>query len=306
MKQSLSVVVPVFNEESCIQVFYEELVASLMEYSVYEIVFVDDGSSDRSWQILCGMAAKDQRVKAIRLTRNFGHQIAVMAGLEKASCDAIAIIDADLQDPPSLIPEMHNLIHGEVDMVYGRRVVREGESIFKKLSAKLFYRIFRKLVPFEVPLDTGDFRIVSKRVRDQIVSMNEQDPFLRGLFALTGFGATPFDYVRNARFAGKSKYNLRRMFSLASNAVITFSDFPFRIFTKLSLFLLFVASIAGVWAIFLAITGDAISGWLSIFALVLFLGSLNIVFSAVIGTYLLQSLKASRARPRYFVSQEIN
>jgi polyisoprenyl-phosphate glycosyltransferase len=306
MRKSLSVVVPVFNEEECIEVFYNELVSSLSAYSKWELIFVDDGSYDRSWTILKKIASKDRRVKVIRLTRNFGHQIAVMAGLEKASCTAIAIIDADLQDPPSLLPDMHKLICDEVDIVYGRRIVREGESAFKKLSAKAFYRAFRKLVPFDVPLDTGDFRVVSRRVRDHVVSMNEQDPFLRGLFALTGFGSIPFDYVRNPRFAGNSKYTLRRMLSLASSAVITFSDFPFRIFTKLSLFLLSVASIAGIWAICLAITGEAISGWLSIFALVLFLGSLNIVFSAIIGSYVLQALKASRGRPRYFVSQELN
>ena len=183
----LSVVVPVFNEEDCIDEFFAELFRSLNGFDSWEVIFVDDGSSDSSWIKIEKLAKQNQKVRGIRLTRNFGHQIAVSAGLEQARFDSIAIIDADLQDPPSLLPKMYALLSADVDIVYGKRSNRKGESVFKKISAKVFYRIFRMLVPFEIPIDTGDFRIISKKVKDHVIAMNEQDPFLRGLFALTGY-----------------------------------------------------------------------------------------------------------------------
>lgn len=305
-RRRLSVVVPVFNEEDCIEEFYLETYKSLRGFNSWEIVFVDDGSSDSSWFKIAKLAKQNRNVKAIRLTRNFGHQIAVSAGLERTNFETIAIIDADLQDPPSLLPKMYELMSADVDIVYGKRLNRRGESAFKKSTAKLFYRIFRLLVPFEIPIDTGDFRIISRKVKDHVVAMNEQDPFLRGLFALTGYSSIPFEYERQPRRAGESKYNLRKMLSLAINAILTFSDFPLRLFTKISLFLLFLAILGGGWAITLSVTGGATSGWLSIFSLVLFLGSLNIILSAIVGAYVLQAVKASRRRPQYFISQTIN
>lgn len=305
-RRRLSVVVPVFNEEDCIEEFFLETYKSLRGFNSWEIVFVDDGSSDSSWFKIAKLAKQNRNVKAIRLTRNFGHQIAVSAGLERTNFETIAIIDADLQDPPSLLPKMYELMSADVDIVYGKRLNRRGESAFKKSTAKLFYRIFRLLVPFEIPIDTGDFRIISRKVKDHVVAMNEQDPFLRGLFALTGYSSIPFEYERQPRRAGESKYNLRKMLSLAINAILTFSDFPLRLFTKISLFLLFLAILGGGWAITLSVTGGATSGWLSIFSLVLFLGSLNIILSAIVGAYVLQAVKASRRRPQYFISQTIN
>lgn len=302
----LSVVVPVFNEEDCIDEFFAELFRSLNGFDSWEVIFVDDGSSDSSWIMIEKLARQNQKVRGIRLTRNFGHQIAVSAGLEQARFDSIAIIDADLQDPPSLLPKMYSLLSADVDIVYGKRSNRKGESVFKKISAKVFYRIFRMLVPFEIPIDTGDFRIISKKVKDHVIAMNEQDPFLRGLFALTGYSSFPFEYERQPRKAGNSKYNLRKMLNLAINAILTFSDFPLRLFTKISLFLLSLAVLGGAWAITLSVTGGATSGWLSIFSLVLFLGSLNIILSSIVGAYVLQAVKASRQRPRFFVSKTIN
>lgn len=305
-RRRLSVVVPVFNEEDCIEEFFLETYKSLQGFNSWEIVFVDDGSSDSSWFKIAKLAKQNRNVKAIRLTRNFGHQIAVSAGLERTNFETIAIIDADLQDPPSFLPKMYELMSADVDIVYGKRLNRRGESAFKKSTAKLFYRIFRLLVPFEIPIDTGDFRIISRKVKDHVVAMNEQDPFLRGLFALTGYSSIPFEYERQPRRAGESKYNLRKMLSLAINAILTFSDFPLRLFTKISLFLLSLAILGGGWAITLSVTGGATSGWLSIFSLVLFLGSLNIILSAIVGAYVLQAVKASRRRPQYFISQTIN
>jgi glycosyltransferase involved in cell wall biosynthesis len=304
--RQLSVVVPILNEEDCIDAFFSETYKSLKHFDSWEVIFVDDGSSDASWIKIEKLAMQNQNVRGVRLTRNFGHQIAVSAGLELARCDAIAIIDADLQDPPSLLPKMYELVSTDVDIIYGKRLSRKGESVFKKTTAKIFYRVFRLLVPFDIPLDTGDFRIISKKVKDQVVSMNEQDPFLRGLFALTGYSSIPFEYERQPRKAGESKYNLRKMLNLAVNAILTFSDFPLRLFTKISLFLLSLAVLGGVWAITLSVIGGAISGWLSIFSLVLFLGSLNIILSSIVGAYVLQAVKASRQRPRFFVSQTIN
>ena len=305
-QRQLSVVVPVFNEEDCIEEFFLETSKSLKDFNSWEIVFIDDGSSDTSWFQLEKLAKQNRNVKAIRLTRNFGHQIAVSAGLEHTIFETIAIIDADLQDPPSLLPKMYELMTIDVDIVYGKRLNRRGESLFKKFTAMLFYRIFRALVPFEIPIDTGDFRIISRKVKNHVVAMNEQDPFLRGLFALTGYCSVPFEYERQPRRAGESKYNLRKMVNLAINAILTFSDFPLRLFTKISLFLLFLAILVGGWAIIISVTGEATSGWLSIFSLVLFLGSLNIILSAIVGAYVLQAVKASRRRPQYFISQTIN
>lgn len=304
--KSISLVVPVMNESSCIDTFIRESIAALDQFKKWEVIFVDDGSIDDSWDKISGYASTDNRVKGIRFTRNFGHQIAVMAGLARSTYELVAIIDADLQDPPSLIPRMSELIDDEVDIVYGRRSERIGETWFKRISARLFYRIFQRLVPFSIPLDTGDFRVVSKRAKDEIVSMYEQEPFLRGLFAFTGFRSVPYDYQRQPRFAGKSNYTFSKMLKLASNAVVSFSEVPYKVFAKFGLTLFGFAFLFGVSAIAYALLVESYAGWISIFALVLFFGSLNILFTALVGLYVIKSLHAARGRPTYFINRVLN
>jgi glycosyltransferase involved in cell wall biosynthesis len=301
-----SLVVPVYNEEECLEYFLKEAKLALNFFKDWEIILVDDGSTDQSWPIISRHALKDKRVRGIRFTRNFGHQHAVLAGLRASKFSFIGIIDADLQDPPSLLPEMTNCISDGVEIVYGKRLSREGESYFKKFSAKLFYRLFQKLVPFPIPLDTGDFRVITRRASDSVTSLNEQEPFLRGLFALTGLKAVPFEYSRHQRFAGRSNYSLPKMFRFAINAIFAFSEVPYKLFMKLGLWTFFVALLFGVSAIIYAIVGESVSGWLSIFALVLFFGSLNAVFTALVGTYVIKNLNIVRSRPTYFISESRN
>ena len=300
---AFSLVVPVYNEEECLEHFLQEAKIALNSFKDWEMIFVDDGSTDQSWSIISRHALKDKKVRGIRFTRNFGHQHAVLAGLRATQFSYIGIIDADLQDPPSLLPKMTSCITDGVEIVYGKRSNREGETFFKKFSARFFYRLFQRLVPFQIPLDTGDFRVISRRACDSVTSLNEQEPFLRGLFALTGLKAIPFEYSRHQRFAGSSNYSLSKMFRFAVNAIFAFSEVPYKLFMKMGLWSFFVALLFGVSAIIYAIVGESNSGWLSIFALVLFFGSLNAVFTALVGTYVIKSLNIVRSRPTYFISE---
>jgi len=305
---NISIVVPVFNEQESLAEFYLQTKKALTAFEDYEIIFVDDGSTDESWSIIDSFCQRSEYkgVRAIKFTRNFGHQIAVFAGMKVARFECIAIIDADLQDPPELLPAMCSLISKDIDIVYGKRISRNGETWFKKISALVFYRIFKILTTFEIPVDTGDFRIITRRVRDQVSIMNEHTPFLRGLFAFTGYKSIPYEYARNVRYGGESKYNLRAMLRLASNAILTFSDIPFKLFIRFGLFNLFIAVIFSIWAIVSSIINKSSPGWLSSFTLILFLGSLNLCFTGLVGKYVIQTLQASRNRPLYFIDKMIN
>ena len=303
----ISVVVPVYNEEQNVSEFYRQSKAALIDFEDYEIIFVDDGSSDNSWGIINDLVEKEdiKHTRAIRLTRNFGHQEAVIAGLKLATFELIGIIDADLQDPPNLLPLMCNLISDDVEIVYGKRISRDGETLFKKLSAMIFYRLFRLVTTFNIPVDTGDFRVVTKRVTDQVIVLNEQTPFLRGIFAFTGYKSLPYEYSRSERFGGKSNYDLGKMIKLASNAIFAFSDIPYKLFIRLGFCTLLLSIVFGAYAIITAIVNGYSSGWLSTFSLVLFLGSLNFCFTGLIGKFVIQSLNSTRARPIYFIDKII-
>lgn len=303
----VSVVVPLFNEAACLAEFFERTCGTLKACEDYEIIFVDDGSTDQSWKILESIHNDSEKgkVKLIRLTRNFGHQLAVVAGLKIARFQIVAIIDADLQDPPELITEMANLISRNVDIVYGQRIEREGETFLKKSTANLFYRIFNSLSDFKIPLNTGDFRVVSKRVIEQVLQSSEPKQFLRGAFAYTGYNSVAFEYVRHKRFGGTTKYTYKKMLALASNAIFTFSDLPFRLFVKLSIWLFFFALVLSIWVIISAIFNGFPQGWLSVFTLLLFLGSINFCFLAFLGKYLLQILEISKSRPAVYIDRII-
>jgi dolichol-phosphate mannosyltransferase len=303
----VSVVVPLFNEEYCLIEFFDRTCKALKTCKDYEIIFVDDGSTDQSWAILEAIHknSKKGKVKLIRLTRNFGHQLAVVAGLKLARFEIVSIIDADLQDPPELITKMAKLISNEVDIVYGQRIEREGETFLKKFTANLFYKMFNSLSDFRIPLNTGDFRVVSKRVIEQVLQSSEPKQFLRGAFAHTGYKSEAYEYVRHSRFGGTTKYSYRRMLTLALNAMFSFSDLPFRLFVKLSMLLMFFAVTLSIWTIFSSLAKGFPQGWLSVFTLVFFLGSINFCFLAFLGKYILQILEISKSKPAVYIDKII-
>ena len=236
--KKISVIIPMYYEEEVAQECYIRMTKILSELNNYdyEIICVNDGSKDKTLEILEEIANKDQKVKVLSFSRNFGHQCAVTAGLQYVTGDAIVIIDADLQDPPELIPDMLKLWEEGYEVIYGKRKTREGESKFKLLTAKMFYSTLNALSDVEIPKDTGDFRLVDRKVVDIINSMPEHNKFLRGLFSWVGFEQKAFEYERKERFAGKTKYPLRKMLKLASDGIIGFSTKPLKLVGGLGIF----------------------------------------------------------------------
>lgn len=228
--KKVSVVIPMYYEEEVANECYQRMktvLTSISNYE-YEIIFINDGSKDRTLEILEEIAKEDPNVKVLSFSRNFGHQCAVTAGIKHVSGDAIVIIDADLQDPPELIPEMLELWEQGYEVIYGKRKLREGESKFKLLTAKMFYQTLNALSDVDIPKDTGDFRLVDRKVVDVINELPEHNKFLRGLFSWVGFKQTPFEYERKERFAGETKYPLKKMLKLASDGIISFSTKPLK------------------------------------------------------------------------------
>ena len=228
--KKVSVVIPMYYEEEVANECYKRMkgvLTAIANYE-YEIVFINDGSKDKTLEILEEIAKEDKNVKVLSFSRNFGHQCAVTAGIKHVSGDAIVIIDADLQDPPELIPEMLKLWEQGYEVIYGKRKLREGESKFKLLTAKMFYQTLNALSDVDIPKDTGDFRLVDKKVVDVINELPEHNKFLRGLFSWVGFKQTPFEYERKERFAGETKYPLKKMLKLASDGIISFSTKPLK------------------------------------------------------------------------------
>lgn len=307
----LSVIVPCYNEAAVLRATHERLSRTLgpLPGIDFEIIFVDDGSSDDSFNLLTDLHASDQRVRVVRLSRNFGHQVAVTAGLADASGDAIAIIDADLQDPPEVIPEMVDLWKAGNDVVYGSRVTRDGESRFKLWTAKAFYRLINRLSDTEIPLDTGDFRLIDRKVADVLLAMPERGRFLRGMVSWVGFRQTPVFYKREARHAGKSKYPLLKMIRFAMDGIVSFSILPLRL-----------AALTGLAAIWIALAGIVLAvvvrvfalydlqlgrGWASLFVAILFMGGVQLLCLGLIGEYLGRIYTEVKQRPLYAVRERL-
>jgi polyisoprenyl-phosphate glycosyltransferase len=224
----LSVVAPCFNEATGLREFHARVSAACAGFPDHEIVLVDDGSKDATWPVICALTKKDPHVRGIRLSRNFGHQAALTAGLMAAGGARILMIDADLQDPPELLPEMMKAMDAGADVVYGKRTSRRGESVFKRVTAAAFYRVISRLSEVDIPVDTGDFRLVDRRVLDALLSMPERYRFVRGMVAWIGFKQVPLEYVRNPRFAGTTNYTLARMIKFSMDAITGFSTVPHR------------------------------------------------------------------------------
>ncbi|WP_206832457.1 glycosyltransferase family 2 protein [Alicyclobacillus fructus] len=303
----LSVVVPVYNEESVIPVTHERLAAVLDELPLaWEIVYVDDGSADESPALLDRMAEGDPRVRVIHFARNFGHQLAITAGIDAARGDAVVVIDADLQDPPELIPELVAKWRAGYDVVFARRAIRFGETWFKRATAALFYRALNRLTDVEIPVDTGDFRLMDRKVCDVLRALPEHHRFVRGLVAWMGFRQAEVEYVRQPRFAGESKYPLRRMWRLALDAVTSFSARPL----GWPLYAGAAMSAAGVLAFVIFAALSAVSGQvLDVIGLLMagMAACTGMVLLAVglLGLYVGNVLDEVRGRPLYIVDRVV-
>jgi len=304
----LSIVVPCYNEEAVLGELHRRLISVLEQVggSDGEIVYVDDGSADQTSLMLQQLQHDEPRVRVVSLSRNFGHQIAVTAGLEHTSGDAVVIIDADLQDPPEVIPEMLARWQDGYQVVYGLRARRAGETTFKLWTAKAFYRLINRVSEVEIPLDVGDFRLIDRQVVDVLLAMPERDRFLRGMISWVGFRQVAVIYDRAARHAGETKYPLIKMLRFAVDSVISFSFAPLRLAIWIG-FAAITAAVAGiVYALIIRIyTTTWVRGWASIFTAVLFLGGVQLVTLGIVGEYVGRIYAEVKMRPLYVVKQRL-
>ena len=300
---SLSVVAPVFNEEGNLEEFYRRLKEALHPCAPdAEIIFVNDGSVDRSLSIIQSFRKKDPSVRILDFSRNFGHQIAVKAGIDHSRGKMVVILDSDLQDPPEVISEMMTKSREGYDVVYAVRAARDGEGFMKKLSAKLYYRLIRRLAGLEMPLDAGDFRLLTRRVADVLRNIHDKNPYIRGLTSWVGFKQTGIPVHREARFSGKTKYSYGKMLALAWDGITHFSFFPLQLAGWLGLAVSVLCVILIVQALYVRlILKTAVSGWTSLMVAVLFLGSVQLIILGIIGSYLAKNYDQTRARPLYLL-----
>lgn len=294
----ISIVLPVYNEEDGIKNTIEVL-ENFVECQIetYEIIFVDDGSVDSSVDIIRHAQSQYENIRLVEFSRNFGHQLAITAGIRYAKGDAVVVMDADLQDPPSVIPNMIEKWQEGFDVVYGKRLIREGESFFKRFSAKAFYRVMRKVANVDIPLDTGDFRLMDRKVVDALSKLNEPEPFVRGLVSWVGFKQTAVTYERQERNAGVTKYPLTKMIRLASDGITSFSEIPLKIVNYTG----FISIIAGfIYGLITVFTG--ISTLTFAISLMCVLSGMIMLALGIIGDYLYRTFDASKHRPQYVVS----
>lgn len=302
---NFSVVVPCFNEEEVVRETHKRLRAALAEIGLAcEVIYIDDGSADKTLEILLELQNDDADMRVVALSRNFGHQVAVTAGLEHCTGDVIGIIDADLQDPPEVFAEMLAEWRKGADVVYAVRAERAGETAFKTWSAKRFYRFINAISDVDIPLDTGDFRLMDRCAVDALLAMPERDRFIRGMVAWVGFKQVPLYYQRAPRFAGETKYPLKRMLRFASDGLLSFSLVPMR-FAILTGSVVAGLSFLGIfYALFMRIfTSDWVTGWTLLFIAVLFIGGLQLIFLGLIGEYVGRVYGEAKRRPLYFVKR---
>jgi len=304
----ISVVVPCYNEEEVLGQTLEELQEfsdGLPQYR-FEFIFVDDGSQDRTLDILCDAARKNAAIKILSFARNFGHQIAVTAGIDAACGDAVALIDADLQDPPEVLTEMIGHWEKGVDVVYAVRASREGESNFKIETARWFYRLLNRLSETPIPLDTGDFRLMDRKVVDVLRQMPERHRFVRGLVAWVGHRQMALPYHRKKRAAGTSKYPLRKMLRFAKDGILSFSSRPLQIATSMGMFAALLALLGIIYAVTLRVmTSTWVEGWTALMIAVLFLGGIQLISLGILGEYVGRIYEESKGRPLYIVRDRI-
>ncbi|MBL7915998.1 MAG: glycosyltransferase family 2 protein [Bacteroidia bacterium] len=303
----LSIIIPIYNEEGNIDKLFSRLNQVIQKLNLKEVeyIFINDGSKDRSLELIKTLAKRESSVKYINLSRNFGHQIAVSAGLDNSKGDAVVIIDADLQDPPELIENLYRKLREGNEVVYAKRRSRQGEGAMKKFTAKLFYRILRNVTAINIPVDTGDFRIIDRKIVDVLKNMPEQQKFLRGQISWIGFNQTFVEYDRDERYAGKTGYTYKKMARLALDGITSFSNFPLKFATIAG----FVVSGISFFMILYALYSRFISkdyepGWTSLMLAVLFIGGIQLIGIGIIGEYISRMSANIRNRPLYIIQEK--
>ena len=305
LPDSISVVIPCYNEQEVLPKLHARLLTALAGCGVpnCEVVLVDDGSKDRTWEILCEMQLADPRFKVIRLSRNFGHQLALTAGLDQCRGDVVLIIDADLQDPPELVNEMLAKWQEGYDVIYGQRVSREGETWSKKFFAYSFYRVISSITGVYIPVDTGDFRLMDRKAVDALLALRERHRFVRGMVSWIGFHQTPVMYERKERAAGETKYPFRKSFKLACDAITSFSYLPLRIASYLGFAVSMFAFLYIFVVIALKLLGINYEGYTSLMASILLLGGVQLMVLGIIGEYVGRIFEQSQGRPLYLIGE---
>lgn len=302
-RASLTVVVPAYNEAAVLEEFHARLARVLDTLDLDGgVLYIDDGSRDSTWSLIEGLAARDPRVTGLKLARNFGKELALTAGLDHVTADAALIIDADLQDPPELIPDFVARWLDGYDVVYGQRLQRDGETWLKKVTAAGFYRVMQRLSSTQIPADTGDFRLMSRRALDALHGLRERHRFMKGLFAWVGFRQVALPYRRDARAAGTSKFNYWKLWNFAIEGITSFSTAPLRIATYVGLLTAIGAFVFAAWIVAKTLLwGEPVAGYPTIMSAILFLGGAQLMALGVIGEYLGRLYMESKARPLYLI-----
>jgi dolichol-phosphate mannosyltransferase len=302
----ISAIVPSYNEEKNVPLIYERLTKVLSQINPnYEIIFINDSSKDNTLSVIKTIAQEDSHVKYISFSRNFGHQIAVSAGIDLCKGNAVVIIDADLQDPPELILEMYEKYKEGYKVVYARRKTREGETWFKKATAKIFYRILAAMTSIEIPVDVGDFRLIDKVVVKQLKNMPEKSKYLRGQISWIGYKQTFVEYHRDARIYGKTNYPLKKMIRLALDGITAFSDKPLKMASAIGIISAIIALLAIIYALLSHFIFDSsVSGWTSLIISVLFIGGVQLITIGIIGEYIARINNDVRNRPLYIIEEQ--
>lgn len=308
--KKISIVIPVYNEEKILEISYKKIKSILenIDQYDYEIIFVNDGSKDQTLSILELISKENNKIKILSFSRNFGQEAALTAGLKCVTGDAIVIIDADLQDPPELIPEMLKLWEQGNEVVYGKRKRRKGESAFKLLSAKMFYKTLNALSDVEIPKDTGDFRLVDKKVVEVINSMPEHNKFIRGLFSWVGFKQYAYEYKRNERIAGNSKYPFKKMWKLATDGIVSFSTKPLKIVGGIGILTIILSICILIYSLvsFALKLNNLIPGWTSIMVAITLFSGVQLLSIYIMSGYISRIYDETRKRPEYIIDKKIN
>ncbi|MBK9524025.1 MAG: glycosyltransferase family 2 protein [Bacteroidetes bacterium] len=303
--KDLSIIIPIYNEAGNIQMLFERLSSVIREMHVdVEYVFVNDGSRDNSMELIKGLVGTNPEVRYLDFSRNFGHQIAVAAGLDYCTGNCAVIIDADLQDPPELIMELYNKWKQGFEVVYAKRRSREGESFLKKFTAKLFYRTLKRITSIKIPVDTGDFRIIDRKVINVLKKMPEQQKFLRGQISWIGFRQTYIEYDRDERHSGTSGYTYKKMLRFALDGITSFSNLPLRFATITGFVVSGIAFFFILYALYeRLITRNYVPGWASLMLAVLFIGGVQLISIGIIGEYISRMSSNIRNRPLYILRE---
>lgn len=301
-----SIILPVYNEEGTLETLYQRLTTVMTAISPnYEIIFIDDNSKDNSFNIIAALNEKDEKVKLIKFSRNFGHQAAISAGLDHAQGEALVMMDADLQDPPEVITELVEKYKEGYDVVYAKREKRKGESFFKLWTASAFYRLINYFSDIDIPLDTGDFRLISRKVIDSLKSIQERNRFLRGLITWVGYKQVGVNYIRDARHIGETKFTIRKMMRFAIDGISSFSHVPLKIATIMGFVVSIISFLMVLWVFYFRLSHEPTPGWASLMVTIIFIGGIQLIAIGVIGEYLGRIYDEVKKRPLYLLDKVI-